>query len=207
MIEWYGGSRPQDGRSLNEDAYLIGRDPIAHAVVCDGAGNAQRSAKRAIRFFEKLFKQATLDEIRNGDTWAKWIKLMDSHLLGFSESTFIGVALIENTLVGAYAGDSRAYLLDTNGHLRLLTDSMNKSRVGSGMAQAAPLSLTLQPRDILLLMSDGARTPLGSDYMLHRTIVRELPKHFSEVPLGILEAAGHAGRADDMTVVALRLTY
>jgi len=49
MIECYGGSRPQVERSMNEDAFVIGRDPLPYAAVCDGAGNAQQAAHRVVR--------------------------------------------------------------------------------------------------------------------------------------------------------------
>ena len=56
MIECYGGSHPQVDRSTNEDAFVIGRDPVPYAVVCDGAGNALQAAHRVIRFFERMIK-------------------------------------------------------------------------------------------------------------------------------------------------------
>jgi len=40
MIEIFGATRPQIGRSTNEDALIIGRDPLPYAAVCDGEGNA-----------------------------------------------------------------------------------------------------------------------------------------------------------------------
>ena len=81
-VECYGASRPQQGRTANEDAFWIGREPFPVAVVCDGAGNAQQSAQRAITFFQKLWASATPDQIRAADTWGKWIYLLDSHLDG-----------------------------------------------------------------------------------------------------------------------------
>jgi serine/threonine protein phosphatase PrpC len=103
-------------------------------VICDGAGNAQQSAQRAITFFQKLWTSATLDQIRAVDTWAKWIHLLDSHLMGLSQSTLIAMAVMEDCFVGAYAGDSRAYLSTSDGKLKILTDSAMKLRLGSGQA-------------------------------------------------------------------------
>jgi hypothetical protein len=63
----------------------------------------------------------------------------------------------------------------------------------------------LRPREIVLLMSDGAWSPL-SLYALRRAVGQTLGGHFSDVPGAVLSAAGRTGRWDDMTVVALRLT-
>src|SRR5208283_2159303 len=60
--------------------------------------------------YQKLWASGTPDQIRAADTWGKWIHLLDSHLLGLSQATFIGMAVMENSFVGACAGDSRAYL-------------------------------------------------------------------------------------------------
>jgi serine/threonine protein phosphatase PrpC len=203
-VECYGASRPQQGRTANEDAFWIGRDPVPVTVVCDGAGNAQQAAQRAITFFQKLWASATPDLIRAADTWGKWIHLLDSHLMGLSQSTFLGIAVLEDCFVGAYAGDSRAYLSTSDGKLRLLTDSTMKLRLGSGRAKPAFLTGSWQARDLLVLMTDGAWGPLGSLPMTQRAIVKGIARHLSDVSLSILDSASQAGRADDMTAVVLR---
>ena len=204
LIECYAASRPQQGRTANEDAFWIGREPFPVAVVCDGAGNAQQSAQRAITFFQKLWASATPVQIRAADSWGKWIHLLDSHLMGLSQSTFIGVAALEDCFVGAYAGDSRFYHSTVEGTLRLLTDSTMKLRLGSGQAKPAFITGSWGPRDLLVLMTDGAWGPLGSLPMTQRAIVKGIGRHLSDVPLSILDAASRAGRADDMTVVVMR---
>ena len=57
---------------------------------------------------------------------------------------------------------------------------------------------------IVLLMSDGAWTPLGM-YPLKKVLRSTMGRHFSEVPQAVLEAAGKTRIAGDMTVLALRL--
>ena len=203
-VECYGASRPQQGRTANEDAFWIGHDPVPVAVVCDGAGNAQQSAQRAITFFQNLWASATLDQIQAADTWGKWIHLLDSHLMGLSQSTFLGVAVLEDCFVGAYSGDSRIYHSTAEGTLRLLTDSTMKLRLGSGQAKPAFITGSWRTRDLLVLMTDGAWGPLGSLPMTQRAIVKGIGPHLSDVPLSILDSASRAGRADDMTVVVLR---
>lgn len=50
-VECYAATRPQDGRAANEDAFLIIRERIVAAAVCDGAGAAEQVAKRVSRLF------------------------------------------------------------------------------------------------------------------------------------------------------------
>jgi selenophosphate synthetase-related protein len=64
----------------------------------------------------------------------------------------------------------------------------------------------MAPHDILLLVTDGAWTPLGPA-RLERAARKAALVHFSDVPPAILDAAGQRGRADEMTVVAVRLAW
>lgn len=204
-VECYGATRPQQGRSQNEDAFLIKSGDRALIALADGAGNAERVAKRVLSLFEKLLGEAVPAEIEDDKTWAKWVRLLDSSLLGGPQCTFLALALQGSDAIGACVGDSRAYLVDRDGKCRILTDGAAKHRLGSGKAQPFPLRRALAAGDILLLLSDGAWTPLNL-YALQKTVVSASLKHFSEVPQVILDAAGRTGRADDMTALAARLT-
>lgn len=209
-IECYGASRKQDGHSTNEDAFLIGRGSIPFAALCDDAGKSEKVAKKVLTLFQRMFNDARSDEegwdkFVSDDTWAKWVHLLDLFLLDSGETTFIGVVAMGYLAVGAYVGDSRAYLIDSEGGCRLITVTENKYRLGSGLAMASPIHVPLKPRDVFLLLSDGAWIPL-SLYLTQRAVVSSMMKHFSDVPQAVLDAAGRTGRADDMTAVALRIT-
>ena len=91
-IECYGATRPQAGRLANEDAVVIEREPIFHAAVFDGAGNAEQAAHRVARFFKTIIRDQ-LAKVGDPAAWAGWIKLMDSFLLGGNQSTFVGLAV------------------------------------------------------------------------------------------------------------------
>jgi serine/threonine protein phosphatase PrpC len=203
-IESFAASRPQQGRVQNEDAFLITRGEPTLIALADGAGNAERAAKRVLSVFQRLFLEAPADQIMNPEIWSGWVKLMDSSLLGGPQSTLIAVSIIAQKAVGICVGDSRAYLNDRDGKCRILTDGATKQRLGSGQAHPFHIELRLNAGDILLLLSDGAWTPLNL-YALQRTVTSAVLKHFSDVPSAILDAAGKAGRADDMTALALRL--
>jgi serine/threonine protein phosphatase PrpC len=203
-IEVFAATRPQQGRSQNEDAFLIGRAARPFAALADGAGNAERAAKRVLSMFQKLLNEIASEPLASAEKWAMWVKLLDSSLLGGAQSTFLAVTFAGNDAVGVCVGDSRACLINREGQGRILTDGASKHRLGSGQAHPFPIRLTLAPGDILLLLSDGAWTPLNL-HTLQKTVVTAAVKHFSEVPSEILDAAGRAGRADDMSAVAMRL--
>ena len=116
--------------------------------------------------------------------------------MGLSQSTFIGMAVMGDCFLGAYAGDSRAYLSTSDGKLQLLTDSTMKLRLGSGQAEPAFLTGNLQAGDLLVLMTDGAWGPLGSLSMTQRAIVKGIGRHLSDLPLSIFDSASRAGRAE-----------
>jgi hypothetical protein len=93
-------------------------------------------------------------------TWQRWIKILDFSLLGGHQSTFLGVVLVGSQLVGASAGNSRLYLFDREGELRILTDTTK--RLGSGHATASIIKHSLRYGEILALMSDGGYGPLST---------------------------------------------
>jgi len=127
--------------------------------------------------------------------------------MGGGQSTFVGVAVVDEgkgSVVGGYAGDSRAYFIGEEG-ARLVTTESSPARLGSGKARASTITLTLQPRDVLLLMRDGAWTPLGGTYLLKKAVMKAAVEHFSAVPQAVPDFSACTGVDDDMTVVALRL--
>ena len=204
QIECCAASRPQQGRTQNEDAFLIHRGERFFAALCDGAGNAQLAAKKVLAMFEKLASEASAEQISEAATWERWAKVLDSSLLGGAQSTFVSVAVVEQLAIGVCVGDSRAYVVDREGRCRIPTEDAAKQRLGSGAITPFPLRLSLKPRDVLLLMSDGAWTPLNLA-LLQKTVMTAALRHFTEIPGAILDAAGRTGRADDMTAVALRI--
>jgi serine/threonine protein phosphatase PrpC len=206
-VECYGATRPQAGCAANEDAFVIEREPIFHAAVFDGAGNAEQAAHRVARFFKTLIRDQ-LAKVGDPAAWAGWIKLMDSFLLGGNQSTFVGLAIPDPkspVVVGAYSGNSRIYRIGEDG-VKIITFEPSPERLGSGRTVARTFSSKLGPYDILLLMSDGAWLPFGSTYLLRKAAMSAVTKHFSEVPQAVLDAAMMpGGPGDDMTVVAIRV--
>jgi serine/threonine protein phosphatase PrpC len=206
-VECFGQSRPQEGRqhTQNQDAYVIGRSPVPWAALLDGAGNAQTVARRAAALLERWFQEASLGQILREETWRGVARRLDSALMGGPQSTLVAVAVVGRELLGVAVGDSRAYVVPIEGATRLVTDDGSKQRLGSGEVEPFFFRLHLEPRDVVVLLSDGAWGPLGLTGV-DRAVRSAFSKPFSETPPSLLAAASRRGCGDDMTSVALRLT-
>jgi serine/threonine protein phosphatase PrpC len=203
-VECFAATKPQRGRTENEDAYLISLGDPAFAVLCDGGGKPERSAKKALTLFQRLCRESTSHSIAEGATWAAWIKTLDSALLEGAPSTFLGVVFLDALAVGACVGDSRAYLVNRDGDSQVLTEKSSKYRLGSCNASPLLIRQPMKRGDALLLMTDGAWTPLTHD-SLKLAFTEAVARHFSEVPKAILELASQCGQSDDMTIIAIRV--
>jgi len=204
-VECYGATRPRDGRqpAQNQDAFLIVREPMVSAAVCDGDGNAQQAARRVTSLVETQLRELTLGQMLGGDPWHDWVRLLDSALFEAAESTLVGLSIVGAEARGIAVGDSRVYLFPADGGCVLLTEDAPKARLGSGEAVGLPIRQHLAHRDVLVLLSDGAWTPL-SPWRLDRTVRSSALGHFSDVPQLILDLAAEHGRSDDMTAVTVR---
>jgi serine/threonine protein phosphatase PrpC len=200
-VECYGASRVKDGGAANEDAYWIARQDSRVAALCDGAGNAQLCGGRTVRLFGEMVQSGTL-EVERFPAWTGWLKSVDASLAGGAQTTFVGVAALEDRIVGAYSGDSRAYLVNEHG-CRVLTEQACR-RLGSGEAEPRPIHERVGQRDVILLMTDGAWTPLQPP-AIQRVVMGLTTHHLCDVPPALLDLAGARGRPDDMTVVAMRV--
>lgn len=93
--------------------------------------------------------------------------------------------------VGCAVGDSRLYLLNREGNLYIVTDGAKKARLGSGSAEPFTFRIDpLLPGDVLLLLSDGAYTPLSMNE-LQRTVTAAISRTFRKrLSLGPPSTAG-----------------
>jgi serine/threonine protein phosphatase PrpC len=198
-VQCYGATRPQDDGSGNEDAFWIQRPAGAAAVVCDGAGHAQRCAAKVAELFSRHHASGALD-VQRFPAWSSWLTTVDASLIGGPQTTFVGVALVDDQIYGACVGDSRAYLVGEDG-TRILTD-LSPLRLGTGEVVPQPIHVVMGPHDVLVLMTDGAWKPLSSA-AIERCVRGHATKHFADLPSALLDLAGARGRLDDMTVVTM----
>jgi hypothetical protein len=82
-VEIYGKSLTQKDRTVNEDAFMITREPIPVAAVCDGAGNAEQAARKVLRLFEFWVREATAKEFTQPATCGQLLRARR----GWSETT------------------------------------------------------------------------------------------------------------------------
>ena len=212
--EIYAASTPQNGHQ-NEDHFFVSRNGFPTCAVADGAGAANQAAKRVLDMFARLhaeMEQTSPTGLLKPEVWKGWMKVLDSALMGGPQSTFCAFTIggymdseqkRHEVAVGVCAGDTRFYLLNDNGELTNITASTRKMRLGSGSVDPVTFWVELHPGDLLLLLSDGAYTPMSLSE-LQRIAVKAKLIHLSEVPVAIIErAAKYGGLADDATVVAL----
>ncbi len=204
MTEAFAASARQDGHAISEDAFLIRPgDPVIVALA-DGAGAAEQAARRVLRQFDTLVGAASAGDVQSFPVWSRWLRTLDLGLSGGAvQSTFVAAAIVGERVVGAAAGDSRAYLWSREGDLRLLTEGASKWRLGSGRVTPFPIHAPISRGDIVLLLSDGAWAPLSMD-RLRQAVARVVLRSLAEVPEEIIRDAGRTGAADDMTVVVAR---
>jgi len=193
----------QDGRASNEDAFLIHPGPPLVVALADGAGNAEQAARQALRLLERMLGAAGEEELRVFATWASWFRSIDAAMSGGAQTTLVALSVGEGRVLGAAAGDSRVYLWTRQGEMRIVNEGAPKQRLGSGAVAPVPIHLPFERGDTLLLMTDGAWTPLPLA-RLAGIVARHALAPLAELPEAILKEASRTGRADDMTVVAVR---
>ena len=102
-VEIYAATRRQDGKASNEDAFALGRGGVPYAALCDGSGNAQGVARKALGIFERLVGEVGQEKMNQFATWSGWVKVLDSALMGGPQSTFLAVAVLGDRVVGTRA--------------------------------------------------------------------------------------------------------
>jgi hypothetical protein len=171
-------------------------------VVCDGAGNAEQSARKVIRNFQGLAKQAGAMEYANLQNWKSWTGMLDANLLDGHQCTFAAVAALADRIVGVNVGDGKIFKFSKGGSIVTLSHGSSKKRLGSGDIEPFPIHAPIQRGEIVAVMTDGAWTPLSQPRMAN--LFRQKPAvHPADLPERFLLEAGKHGRADDMTIVLL----
>ncbi len=66
-VDCYAKSLPRQGRTANENAFLMIRESIPVATVCGGAGDAEQAARRASRIFQLFARDAIVEEMLDAE--------------------------------------------------------------------------------------------------------------------------------------------
>ena len=157
-----------------------------------------------MRAFGEPWILRTLD-IDRLPAWARWPKSMDASMAGGAQTTFIGVvAHREAATPRPAAAISWAIPVDEYFGRRILTEQGGR-RLGSGEAEPRPIDERRAACDVVLQTSDGAWTLL--QLIAGQRVVMALMSATGPMrrAAALLDLAGAKGRADDMTVVAMRV--
>jgi len=204
--EAFAATLAQAGRTAtaNEDAFLVHAGPPFVVALADGAGHAEQAARQALRQLDGLIVGAAVHgEIATFPAWSRWLRALDAGMTGGAQSTLVALAVLERRILGAAVGDSRACLWSRDGELTVLTEGADPRRLGSGAVAPLPIHVPFGRGDTLLLLSDGAWSPLPLA-RLRGIVARCALGPLADLPEAILAEASRTGRPDDMTVVAVR---
>ncbi len=146
-------------RANTEDrAMVLPVEDGAILCIADGTGGLPGGARAAELFVERVRCAALAPSFAQGDpdAWSALLESIDIHIAAdrmAGETTGIAIAVIENRLVGASSGDSRAYLVAASGWRELTAGQCRKPRLGTGRAR--PKSFEAKARGVLVAGTDG----------------------------------------------------
>ncbi len=229
-------------RTSNQDSYLAGEmsGGVAWAVVCDGMGGAAGgnvASSTAVRMISH-----TIDECyRNGMKPSSIYNMLESAIAGANAylydmaqkdeslsgmgTTCVTAIMVDGKLYVAHVGDSRAYLVSSNGTLRQLTrdhsmvqDLVENGTITADEAKSFPgkniitraigvdnrvavdfIEDSYEKDDILLLCTDGL-TNFVSDDEIIATATDASSFEYAEK---LVDLANENGGGDNITVVSI----
>ena len=229
-------------RKVNEDTagYFESKNNIPLMMVCDGIGGhnaGEVASSMALMTIGQAWEKMELDDIEevyqwlihkieeaNNDILLRSTQYEDLYGMG---TTWVAAIVIDNQLMIANVGDSRAYVL-RNFQLKQLTEDQslvnallksgeitpeeaenhpNKNIVTQSLGVTSVVEIdfvrmTVKENDTLLLCSDGL-----SD-MLSLEEIRNLMNHYSDIEKQVekaVEAANEAGGRDNITVAIAKI--
>lgn len=162
------------GHEQNEDAFdwkPIEGDGII-AFLADGQGgraNGGPAARLACSEGIKDAENASIESLQDLRHWASWLGTINRTVTdaeGTGYTTFIGLCINENQVVGVASGDSMALLVTNDEMVDLTAKQHRNPPVGSGMAVGMPFEMTLKTPWKLLMMSDGAWKYIGTHWIV-----------------------------------------
>ena len=205
------------------------QEPVVVAVA-DGMGGAvagevaSRVAIEAATAEPATSDVSPGDRVRAGNEAVVTAVQQDYTLSGMGTTLTLGLFLPEGTMRVAHIGDSRMYLLRKNELAQLTTDHTLVAElvamgqitaeqaethprrhlvtrvIGTETVQVDEFDQPLQPRDRILLCSDGLNSMLRDEEMA--AILRESSSP-SEAAWSLVEAANAAGGTDNTTVAVV----
>jgi PPM family protein phosphatase len=194
----------------NEDAVESAQHPQNNAfwiiALADGQGGrtgGAEAAQLAVRTAIQTAFSAPVQKLLSERFWTQLLLDVDKAVgdnpdAGFT--TFVGVAITDQQVVGVSSGDSQAVLISPTGTAVTLTANQRKNPpVGSQMCHPTPFSTPFPANSRLLLMSDGVYKFVPSETIF--STVAELEARDAIKTIRDL-AVGRSGTLyDDFTLV------
>jgi serine/threonine protein phosphatase PrpC len=189
-------------RDSTEDRALVLRlDEVWVVCVADGTGGATGGAMAADLFVTGVRRAAESGAISFDEptAWADLIKSIDDEIARHpqaGETTGIALAVTPTSVLGASAGDSRAWLF-SEGSCELTKNQSRKPRPGTGRSKPHPF--TVESRGILVVGTDGLFDHASLEDI--RAVAGRAPSQDTADALAQLPRARSRTLPDDVAVV------
>ena len=244
-MEAWGITNTGRVRSTNQDSFYLNithSDDQLYCAICDGMGGANAgnvASEIAVETFSKAMNQRvrsdmsrayirrTIREIVSGANKKIYDSAMENEHYSGMGTTFVGLIISGGYAVCANVGDSRAYMIDDGGILRITRDHsviaemLERGELTPEQAKDYPaknlitralgtepsvlcdlFNINLRKGSYILLCSDGLTNMLDEQEILYEVL------HGGDVATccgRLVEMANHRGGLDNVTVVLVKI--
>ncbi len=153
------------GHTVNEDAFCCRPHPVdADMWICfvaDGVGGQSGGGRAAQVGCESAFAAAAAlapEQLAQPRQWLDILSRVDDAVAADPDAgftTFVGLCVHGESIVGASVGDSAALLISLGWAKELSSGQSRKPVIGSGLAKSVPFEARFGSPGKLLVMSDG----------------------------------------------------
>ena len=229
-------------RSTNQDSYLAGEksDGAAWAVVCDGMGGAAGgnvASSTAVRMISHAIDECYRSGMKSSSVYNMFESAVaganayvydmgqkDDNLNGMG-TTCVAALVVDNNVYVAHVGDSRAYIVSSDGALRQLTrdhsmvqDLVENGTISEDEAKSFPgkniitraigvekriavdfIEETFSDGDILILCTDGLTNFVSNEEIVAATTDATCFEYAEK----LVDLANENGGGDNVTVVSI----
>lgn len=197
----------KSGETVSGDRYACFRtdEGVLYVLLSDGMGSGPEAAKMAsdtVSVTERF--------LRSGVSPAETLGILSSLCLLKNEDS-LESSTVDLLALDMFSGQADLYkcgapsaYLRHGASVKRVGSSALPVGFGAGLPKKAVTRLTLSPGDTLIMASDGVTVP--DDRPLRKAVGESDLADMQALSRSILEAAGSSAPADDMTVIAVRMT-
>lgn len=196
----------------NEDAFVVWHHAtdtnVIACFVADGQGGrsgGRRAADLACQTALDKVAMLPLSRLKDRRSWVGLLRELDeavSHDESAGLTTFVGLCLVGDSVVGASCGDSAALFVTGKGIVELTKNQHKNPPIGSGAARPESFEMSCDVTGRLLVMTDGVWKYVGWP-----VLIEMVQRERGDALIAELQQAARlpgSGRfQDDFTVVLL----